>query len=110
MVSKKTGGKSEGPIEVESDYIDAFDAINGEMAFLKEIVQLLQAASLTKGEGRIPALFSITDDMLCRLERIKKHCGELFSHCGEGKDRRPSALQTKKRGLSLDDPRKRKEE
>lgn len=110
MVSKKTGGKSEGPIEEESDYIDAIDAINGEMAFLKEVVQLLQAASLNKEEGRIPPLFSITDDMLCRMERIKKHCGDLFSHCGEVKDRRFSVLQTKQRGLSFGDPGKRKEE
>ena len=68
------------------DYLDSIDAIDGEMAFLSEMVLLIQAASASREESQLPCLPNVTDDMLGRLARIKEHCGRLFIHCSKGKE------------------------
>ena len=88
MVREKTGGmEKEGPAAVEEpDCLDTIDAIDGETAFLREMVQLIQAASSGREERQLPRLPNITDDMLGRLARIKEHCGRLFIHCSKRKE------------------------
>ena len=85
MVRKKTGGmeKEESAAGEGLDWLDTIDAIDGEMAFLKEVLQLMQAASSGKEEKVAPPLPFITDEMLARMEKVKRHCERLFSLCGK---------------------------
>lgn len=88
MAKKKTVAKGEeGPAAGgELDCLDTIDAIDGETAFLREMIHLIQAASAGREERQLPCLPNITDDMLGRLARIKEHCERLFIHCSKGKE------------------------
>ena len=60
------------------DSIDALDRINQEIAFLTEIIKLLQVASADhQARGEISLIY-VTDEMLGRLELVKKLCKQFL--------------------------------
>ncbi len=79
--------KEKASLKEDKDCLDAVDRIDGEIGFLFEIVQLLQAASSNREEWGDITITNITADMHERLKRIKKCSMWLADSCRKGEAR-----------------------